>query len=641
MLNILTKRTTNCSSASKQLAQNIKTPSLLRLQLIVCMVRKSSLRSNSSIVIKNPYIENVPYEKYLKATHLNCDSCGINLQFEDASKPGFNNSKKVFELDPNHKNLCVRCHNMYEYNSISNKLKNYKEDFKPFKYEDVKKLMTLTKINTLMHFVSADQFPLGFNIQLLKDHFKNSNFLLVITKADTIYSNKIKKKYYIKYFRKLLKQTYPGLDKEFDTLSIDMVTNFPTFNNETELDPMKFMKLHMPEFKLKKNEELKEGNYIFGETNSGKTVFLNNLMKLGNGFILSNFNDLKSEQKLKKISEIDKLNQLPKKKLITFGCSPLNNTTRKERFFYFEKWNIKLIDLPGFSHNKIELLTFINEKLIKLFLNNKLKKKFTPLDNTDKIQITCSKPFDPRPKTKHTQLSESELLDYRTNQIPLVSLDGLILIQPPSSGNIIIHNKATYTKPKKFQNVEHFKHTKGKYHLNPSNHPDMPQYIKTNEKLLDPNKDFQKWVIPPFKKTVDLVVESLGVVKLEWDSHSILDSARPLFIVYLPKGLNCFLRKDTESMAMAFKDFEKKTSKKTISKMASVFHNVYQEDIAVKERLGSYCYKIDSNIDDNDIFDELKSQYDKKIEENSQISLKEFLQKGKEDQLFWTNISSQ
>lgn len=585
---------------------------------------------------RNKHIDDIPYEKYLKAKNLNCDSCGINLQFEDSSKPGFSNSKKIFELNPDNKNLCVRCHNMYEYNTLGNKLENYEQDFKPFKYEDVKGLVSFPKINSVLHVVAADQFPLGFNLQLLKDYGKESKFLLIITKADTIYSNRVKKKYYIKYFRRLLKEKYPGFDKEFDALEIDMVTSFPTFNNETELDPLKFMERHMGFFKINKSLELKKGNYLFGETNSGKTVFLNNLMKLGNGFILKHFNDLKSEQKLKKLAETDTFNQLPKKKLITFGCSPMNNTTRKERFFYFEKWNIKLIDLPGFSFNKLEILTLINENLIKPFLNKKLKKKFTPLSNTEKIQVICSKPFDPRPKNQQRVLSEEELLDYRKNKIPLVSLDGLILIQPPSSGNIIIHNKATYTKPKKFENTDHFKFTKQKYHENPKLHPDIQTYLKTNENLMDPNVDFQKWIIPPFKKNVDLIVESLGVVKLEWDSSSILDEIRPFFIVYLPKGLKCFVRKDTESMALAFRDSEKKASKKKIDKKASIFKNVYEEDSAIEKNLITECYKVDEIMEGEKMFEEIKQQYEKRTGNDTNITFENFLKNGKEDQLFWT-----
>lgn len=598
----------------------------------------SNRRFYSSIPTKSKHIDNIPYESYLKATKLHCDSCGINLQFEDSTKPGFNNSKKVFDLDPASKNLCVRCHNMYEYNSINSKLDNYDEDFKPFKYEDVKNLITFSKVKTVLHFVSADQFPLGFNLQLLRDYGKESKILLVITKADTVYSNKILKKYYLKYFRRILKEKYPGFESAFDALEMDMLTNFPTFNNEKELDPMKFITRHLGLFKVIMSKKLKEGNYLFGETNSGKTVFLNNLLKLGNGFILKDFNDLKSERKLKKLPEIDDFNKLPNKKLLTFGCSPMNNTTRKERFFYFEKWNIKLVDLPGFSFEKLEILKLINSELIKPFLSSKSKKKFTPLANTEKVQISCSKPFDPRPKEEQVSLNEEEILNYRKNEIPIISLDGLIIIKPPSSGNIIIHNKATYTKPRKFESISHFKHTKQKYHENPKLHPDIKTYIKTNKELMDPESDFQMWIIPPFKRTVDLIVESLGIVKLEWDNQSHLDPINPFFIVYLPKGLKCIVRKDTESMAFAFKESEKRASKKKVANEAGVFKDAYEEDLLLEEKMVTECYKVNETMEGEKMFEEVKKQYEDRTGYLVNVTFEEFLQDGKKKQLFWTSL---
>lgn len=230
-----------------------------------------------------------------------CIGCGIDLQSDNVNEPGYIRKDKYEVAD-----YCEKCFKMIHYGEVKEANSNIEAD------RIIKDIVS--KNSTIVFMV--DVLSISNDSIKYLEYFKNNKKYILLTKYDLL-PKSVREKKIIKYF----KENFCNDSEVF------CISNKNKYNIE------KFME------KLKK-DKVKEV-YIVGNTNSGKSSFINVLLSLNN--------------------------------MVPYvSTSPINNTTVS--YLNIKLNDLEIIDTPGFNINSIS--NFLNsETLLKIMPKKEIKIK--------------------------------------------------------------------------------------------------------------------------------------------------------------------------------------------------------------------------------------------------------------------------
>lgn len=230
-----------------------------------------------------------------------CVGCGSIMQSSDESKLGYIRENKYETAE-----YCEKCFKMRHYGNVSED----KNDI------DTKKILSDIRLSGLPIIYIVDVLSINSeSIQYLNE-FKNNKKYILLTKYDLL-PKKINQNKTIKFFK----------DNYCSSCEVFCISSKNKHNIELILN------------KLKK-DNIKEA-YVIGNTNAGKSSFINALLKVNN--------------------------MKPK-----VSVSPTNNTTVS--YLNIKLDDLTIIDTPGFEFNSITNY-LSNEDVLKISVKKQIKVK--------------------------------------------------------------------------------------------------------------------------------------------------------------------------------------------------------------------------------------------------------------------------
>lgn len=390
---------------------------------------------------------------------------------------------------------CIRCRDA-NYQSSYQGFKN-REDYPVESIDAI--LSQIPPNGNLVFIINAQDFPMSFNKEIFK--YRNSNQIkFIITKNDLLFPTKqLLDRYGLIFYRDYLYRSYKIPLENIHVMSglndwnIKQLTNF-----------------------------LPNESYLIGHVNSGKSTIIQSLL-FAKEMEKKQLKNSKLERKLQKLQDISinsyKSYRLMKKstKLIksdigpassympgfTRGCIPYQLSNR-----------LTIYDVSGFVNNPTfghGIYDLIDPKLIK---------------NINKGV-----------KVYNLGIYKSHYDTIRNDQV--YTIGGLFLLKAPTDHTMIQIRNCINFNSTIFKDLAKTWDILSNLESNPS---------LTNKFLFEPSKipHYNKFIIPPFHGSIDLVFKNLGHINLKATGAKTLD---PL-IIYLPSNMEAIVRQPITNFIM-------------------------------------------------------------------------------------------
>lgn len=493
-----------------------------------------------------------------------CNSCGIKLQNENPRKPGFYkppsvgpklvkpedeafnrlmdglladdrklllNSSDATRQQSTHATTaiatnqkkegaiqCIRCRDaMYK--------SNFSWDELPV--ESIDKIMsTIPPDGNIVYVVNAVDFPFSLNRLIFK--YRNpSQVTFLITKCDLLFpSAQLSNKYGATFFKDYLSRTHGA-----DPANIHVTSGLIDWNMKDII------------------KALPNNSYMVGGVNSGKSTVIKSLL-----YTIENMkpNYLNSKEQTKLEKQQDRMinskainrHQLIKSKRKNEQNFKMANGPGTSYMPGFTRGHIvydingkTIVDVPGFSSNQTHgIYEYLTPSIIKILSKGV--------------------------KVHKRGMYDSHYESVRNGQ--LVTMGGLFYLCTPQNAvyqikNCINHKLHVFKSMDKaisiLQNIE--------------NNKALEKVFVVDKKSLD---RLQKFIIPPFYGSIDLVIKNLGHINITPTGKKI--DNEPL-VIYLPEGVEAIIRQPLTryiSKSLAGRDKNGNPLRKELWRSKSVTH---------------------------------------------------------------------
>ena len=455
--------------------------------------------------------------KWLK----NCNSCGVTLQSEKPSGLGYyikpetpqvgrfntiedvkyllfsqeiqnaKESANVTKMEDVKESLtkpivCKRCSSAIYQNKYDIK------DFPRYSYSDIEKY--LKPDSSLSNIVPLPEFPFHMDLKVLKS--SKHDVSLILSKGDQLLKDKTS-----------IQNKVPVFFKDFLEYHLNIDTN-----KAIAVSALRGWNIRTAYSMLKNN------TYLIGNTNVGKSTFINALISkyLGYKININKFgnNEIREPLKDQKYGSIKQhiLNQ-------SAGVSHLPNMTRDIQPYQIDKK--VLYDLPGYTSNMDEIHL---ESVIKKDWLQRVRK--TSLFNTRKIK---KKPY---------------ISFNGTETGACYTVGGMFFLVPPK-GTINQVVKYIPGEPYQFKNVqkglEVFKEC---YSIDKNVAHPLNKFCGIVESQCEISS-YSRHVIPPFQGSIEIVFKDIGYILLRTTGKY---QFKGFHEVWVPKGIDVCIREPLEQL---------------------------------------------------------------------------------------------
>lgn len=334
---------------------------------------------------------------------------------------------------------------------------------------------------TIVNVVSLFDFPLSCDLSILKGR-NPKDIWYVVTKADLFFGNKNQlQKTGTPYVADVL-QEYLGADPE----KVFLVSSLRSWHNEQILEKL-------PEGKV----------YFVGRANAGKSSLIKS--------IIASVNKVDLQTKVAKNIEKKKMDYLEKVGLAAPGANHIPGFTRDfQQFKLNDKFTV--IDTPGIFPSTLGIHKYILEEVLR---KEPHYPKFVAEDSKryQKLGIQGPKLF-----------SGDSLYSY----------GGFFYLQPPK-GAIIKRCLSFKVKDKVYEaRYRHFGKAK---EINETRPKQIGNRFAVKKETMD---NMQRYVIPPFYGTIDIVIQDLGFISIQPTSSP--QQVKGLFQIWVPEGVRVIVR---------------------------------------------------------------------------------------------------
>lgn len=375
---------------------------------------------------------------------------------------------------------CLRCHNAFTKNEYFDLEKSPKLNLNNvIRKEKVPQLRN----SKVCHVISAQDFPHTLNFSLFNQIENSNQITIVINKGDLVINNVgVINKYILSYFSTLINIF---LKKNFENGNLQKKV---TINPEQIIVVSSKKSWNIP---LLYNKIIENKNVFFvGEANVGKSSLIRSIIFYD--YYVQNKNKTKSmidqlsfEKYLhnkKKVSLIENNVQIP-------GIFVLPNTTQDILSYKISNNKVTINDLPGFVKSSTQgfgIFSFLNDSWIK-HLSKPESEKLQ--DNKKKSQFNLK-------KSQYTSIMDGDCY----------GLGGFAFLVGPENSITQVYS-STHVKGHRFSN---FEKALGVAKDPPSALAKLIG-VKNGKNLLR-SENLQKYIIPPFHGSIDIVIKGLGYI---------------------------------------------------------------------------------------------------------------------------------
>ncbi|KAK6460460.1 genetic interactor of prohibitins 3, mitochondrial [Scheffersomyces coipomensis] len=425
---------------------------------------------------------------------------------------------------------CIRCRDA-----------SYRSDFKKLDTKEFP-VMSLDSIvsqiprnEKIVYVVSAQDFPISLDPKIFQ-HRLSSELFFIINKSDLLFkSNEHNIKYGLTFFQDYLNVKH-GIPRE----NVIMVSGKTNWNIDKVLN---FINT--------------DGTcYLMGCTNSGKSTVMTSLL-----FTI----ELERKQKLEKLLANKEQRYVEKLQEKTIRANVVLTSRKKKEIKKFEE-HFKahsgpgISYIPGFTRSFMKIDLPDNKVMYDVpgFVNSKDLPYFYNLLKDPKSMKNISKGSNIQERgmfySKYISVSGGQCL----------SMGGLFYLNVPTSSMVQVRNC--------INNDMHVFKSFNKALDVSLNYDSMPSFKDKFVIEYDKNtiKDLQRFIIPPFYGSIDLVISNLGHINLVATGAKATNEP---FILYLPKGLEAKIRQPiSQYLAKTFSGRDKNgnpLTKENISKKST------------------------------------------------------------------------
>lgn len=441
--------------------------------------------------------EDEKFDKYLSSLPL--EDQKLLLNDANSNLPSFKDSstqfKKQEKEERGSKIQCLRCRKATHQSNFNNLAE---QDYPIEPFDSI--MNEIPPNGNLVYIVSAQDFPMSFNDEVFK--YRNAKEIqILVTKNDLLFKTiQLSNKYGLTFYRDYFWRNF-----KVPPENVNMVSGLIDWNIK-----------HI--IKLLKND-----SYLIGHVNSGKSTIIQSLLYI---IELEMREKLKRQPNSKLKTKFEKIQDRNINSLKSIGKTKLNKLN-EEKILKFKKLNGPGTSyMPGFTRGHIpyELNDHLTVHDVPGFTNNK---------NHGIYEIMT--PQDVKVLSKGVKIYErgsykSHYETIRGDQV--LTIGGIFLLKAPgvdSSTMLQVRNCINFGI-EKFSNLDKVKNV----------FANIESYPSIKNKLIVNDLKYERFIIPPFHGSVDIVIKNIGHINI-LATGSKLPNDEPL-LIYLPKNVDAIIR---------------------------------------------------------------------------------------------------